>query len=271
LLHSNPWPAAQWVIVAGDRDPSGTGEAKAREFCANQLGANLQTGIALPPAGADGAKVDWLDVLRRDGVEAVRAGIMSAVEFKATDANLGQRAERQQRESELDQIRKDYPLPKAAARLHYDRCRDGEIWAHTDGEPFASPFTIKGFVRQIDNENTYALRIVFRDLNGNPREVDINRKELAGLGGRDVLSHLYDHGFRVVQKGDIEFIQILSINPEREITTVQSPGWHKDIAGISEPIFVTPGGEIFGVIVGQRPNETRDGKTRNSGRLEKSK
>src|SRR5262249_41165821 len=78
-----PWPATKRVIVGTDRDeaskneraPSRRGEIAARKFAALHH-PEIAVSIALP--GKAGDDIDWLDVLQRDGVEAVRSGILSA-------------------------------------------------------------------------------------------------------------------------------------------------------------------------------------------------
>jgi hypothetical protein len=91
-----PWPATKRVVVAADRDeaaengkdPSRAGEKAARIFGA-AVRNRVEVTIALP--GADGSKTDWLDVLRADGVEAVRAGIEAAKGYVPTDAEIDPR------------------------------------------------------------------------------------------------------------------------------------------------------------------------------------
>ena len=57
--------------------------------------------IALP--GPPGEAVDWLDVLRRDGLDAVRAGILdAAVPFVPTEAEIAEAADRRVRAVELE-------------------------------------------------------------------------------------------------------------------------------------------------------------------------
>jgi len=78
-----PWPATRRITVAADRDensggtkpPSRRGE-KAAAILAARLADVLPVSVALP--GEPGGSIDWLDVLRRDGVGAVRSGIEAA-------------------------------------------------------------------------------------------------------------------------------------------------------------------------------------------------
>ena len=82
-----PWPATRMVTIAADRDESKpkddrsfkAGESAARAF-AHGHHERLEIRIALP--GDPGEGVDWLDVLRRAGVDAVRTGIAAASRFE---------------------------------------------------------------------------------------------------------------------------------------------------------------------------------------------
>jgi hypothetical protein len=81
-----PYPATRRITIAADRDEaskngkhgSRRGEEAAREF-GRRHHETLEIAVALP--GAPGESVDWLDVLRREGADAVRAGILAASPF----------------------------------------------------------------------------------------------------------------------------------------------------------------------------------------------
>ena len=82
-----PWPAAKHVIVGADRDefseqgkpPSRRGEIAAQKFAQLHHG-EIAISIALP--GRPGEKIDWLNVLKQEGVELVRRGISDAVSIE---------------------------------------------------------------------------------------------------------------------------------------------------------------------------------------------
>jgi hypothetical protein len=84
-----PWPAAKHIIVGADRDealedgrpPTRRGEIAARKFAALHH-REVDVSIALP--GKQGEKVDWLGVLRCDGVDPVRRGILAAEPYTRT-------------------------------------------------------------------------------------------------------------------------------------------------------------------------------------------
>jgi Toprim domain len=81
-----PWPATRKVTIAADRDEGRpeddrgfkAGESAARAFALAHR-ERLEIHTALP--GDPGEDLDWLDVLRAEGVEAVRSGIASAEPF----------------------------------------------------------------------------------------------------------------------------------------------------------------------------------------------
>ena len=90
-----PYLATKRVTVAGDRDEgskangksgSRRGERAARTFGVKHH-ARLQVGIAMP--GNAGKSVDWLDVLVRDGAEAVREGVLAAIPLRANISGVG--------------------------------------------------------------------------------------------------------------------------------------------------------------------------------------
>ena len=85
-----PYLATTRVTVAGDRDEgskangkpgSRRGERAARTFGVKHQ-ARLQVRIAMPDKAGESA--DWLDVLVRDGVAAVREGVLAAIPFVPT-------------------------------------------------------------------------------------------------------------------------------------------------------------------------------------------
>jgi Toprim domain len=81
-----PWPSARMVTIAADRDEGKpehdrgfkAGEKAALAF-ARTHHEKFVIRIALP--GTVGEDIDWLDVLRTEGIEAMRSGIASAEAF----------------------------------------------------------------------------------------------------------------------------------------------------------------------------------------------
>ena len=64
-------------------DPAEARTPRAHSVCHHET---LDIAIALP--GRPGESTDWLDVLRREGADAVRAGILAATPFAPTAAEL---------------------------------------------------------------------------------------------------------------------------------------------------------------------------------------
>jgi Protein of unknown function (DUF3631)/Toprim domain len=81
------------VCIGADRDEGKAasdagfreGEQAARKFGA----ANSSTPVHIALPGQSGEQIDWLDVLRRGGIEAVRAGFVSAVKYEPAEEELG--------------------------------------------------------------------------------------------------------------------------------------------------------------------------------------
>ena len=89
-----PYPATKRVTIAADRDEAekadGTPGSRRGERAARVFGLRhhetLTICIALP--GKPGESADWLDVLRREGIEAVRSGLTAAAPFVPTQTEL---------------------------------------------------------------------------------------------------------------------------------------------------------------------------------------
>ena len=107
-----PWPKTKEVIVAADRDeaadgghaPSRRGEHAAREFGIRHHPdfageAALPVSIALP--GMPGESVDWLDILRRDGVATVYSGVSGAAAYIPTTTEIERQRDRVARHDRL--------------------------------------------------------------------------------------------------------------------------------------------------------------------------
>jgi hypothetical protein len=123
--------AAKRVIVGADRDEACTdgrpstrrGEVAARKFAALHH-RDIPVSIALP--GKPGEKLDWLDLLRRDGVEAVRSGILTADPYAPTSGSVDDGEGEKQRPS--SDMGDDAEIARLAALspLGYDRVREAE-------------------------------------------------------------------------------------------------------------------------------------------------
>jgi phage/plasmid primase-like uncharacterized protein len=258
-----PWAANREVIVAADRDegskPDGRAGSRRGEQAARQFGLRnrerVNVWISLP--GQPGESVDWLDILRRDGIEAVRAGILAPAPFAPTQIELDDQARGRGREAELRDVAATYPLPALnSTRLTYMHTTAGEVWVHRfagmnpDGtpewEPVTTPFGVSAWLRHIDQADSYGLRVVVADMHGNPRTIDFDRAQLARMGAAEIRAMFMANGLRVEKDGENVVVTALkAANPEREIVVVSRSGWH-EIGGLSDPVFVAPSGEVIG-------------------------
>jgi hypothetical protein len=128
-----PWPAAKHVIVGADRDGASKngrpatrrGEVAARKFAELHHG-EIAVSIAVP--GKPGETMDWLDVLQRDGVEAVRSGILAAEPYTPTSGPVDQQSDADNAEiarlARLSGLSYDRERDAAAIRLG---CRVGTL------------------------------------------------------------------------------------------------------------------------------------------------
>ena len=258
-----PWPATRSVIVGADRDEgvkengkpgSGRGETAARSFAL----AHHQTvtiGIALP--GEPGETMDWLDLLRKTGVETVRTGILAAVPFQPTPKEQEEDTQTRRRRSNLEAVAETYPLPVLyTTLLSYRHTSNHEVWVHKcigkdesgalKWQPVASPFGVTARLRHADQADAYGLRVVLKDMAGQPRPLDIDRATLARMNASDIRALLLAAGLRVEQDGEMIAVAVLkAAQPKREIVTVGRPGWHR-INGVPERVFVTLAGTAIG-------------------------
>jgi len=264
-----PYPATQQVTVCADRDeavkPNGRpgsrrGEQAARRFALLNY-EQIPVYIALP--GESGETVDWLDVLRRDGVHLLLVTIVfSSPKFVPTEAELAELVQQRSGAADLKQVAQGYPLPEMDnTELKYARTPGGKIKVHkivgrrTDpatGQvaeitvPVATPFGVPARLRHADQQDAYGLRCVVQDMNGQPRAVDFDRGELAKLNASEIRSKLYAAGLRTEGEGEQIAVQCLkAADPEREIVVYHRPGWHH-LAGASAPVFICPSGEVIG-------------------------
>jgi hypothetical protein len=256
------YPATTRVTVAADRDEapkadgkpgSRRGELAARAFAIKHR-ERLKVAIVLP--GAVGQSIDWLDVLRRDGAEAVRAGIFAAAAFVPTEAEVSEAEERQGRAAELRRIEGLYPLPFIEGmRLRYQHTRDGRIAIYKfagqgqDGrerwERKCSPIGVSAQLRMADAENVYGLRVAIQDMDAEPRALDFDRADLARMAAVDIRTKFFGAGLQVEGDGEHVAIQILkAAAPKNVIAVVSRPGWHF----LPDPVFATPAGEVFGAV-----------------------
>lgn len=260
-----PWPQTKRVTIAADRDDaqkrgregSQRGEEAAREFALRQFG-KLKVYIAMP--GQEGQSLDWLDVHCADGTDAVKSGILAAQQFVATKEELAERRRRVDRRAELEQIAREYPLPALNTKqLTYAHDAHDRVMVHKvvvekkPGQqpqefvvPVMTPIGVTARLRHADQSNGFGLRIVVQDMNGYPRQIDVERSALAKMAAADIRSLLFEAGLRTEDDGEAIAVACLkAAQSDNEIMIYRRPGWHH-VDGHDAPIFITPAGEVIG-------------------------
>ncbi len=260
-----PYAATKRVTVAADRDeepkpgkPHATraGEKAAREFGMRRH-EEILVDIALP--GAPGSGTDWLDVLRADGVEAVRAGIEAATPFRPTQAEIDERARRAEQRSRLAEVSAEYPIPRLnTMTVFYDHAEDGKVWIHklvTKGKgenaeivpvPICTPFGATARLRYEDQAESYGLRVALLDMRGHRRLIDLDRGDLAKTHAAEARTALFSNGLRAEAQGEHTAVELLkATHPTAEIAVVRKTGWHP-FGSDGDAFFVCPDGEVIG-------------------------
>ena len=265
-----PYPATTRITIGADRDeapkPGKTGDrpgSRRGETAAHKFGVKhhdrIDVKIALP--GDPGETVDWLDILLRNGVEAVRAGILRAESYVPTLTELDEHERNGERASEMALIAGTYPLPAMdLVTLTYWHTAAGKIKVHRviehrnsepgDKEPLlipvATPFGVAARLRHVDQADAFGLRVVVQDMNGQPRAIDVDRSALGHMAAAEIRSMLFAAGLRTEGDGEMLAVQCLkAADPEREIIVVKRPGW-QEVEGLPDPVFITPKGETIG-------------------------
>jgi hypothetical protein len=212
---------------------------------------SIPVAIALP--GAPGQGYDFLNLFLDKDPDRVRAALFASELIEPTPEEIEEFKNRRQRKSEIERVAAAYPPPPG---LDYHPTRAGEIWLHrhkkATGEKktdelvaVCSPFAIPAFLRKIDGEEAYALRIAVQDLNGNARLLDIDRGDLARQGASEIRARLMRAGLRVDNGGENDIVAALKrIRPQDEIIAVSRTGRHTSPEG--DAYFVSPGGRVFG-------------------------
>jgi hypothetical protein len=268
-----PWPKTKKVIVAADRDEAAAddnrpasrrGEDAARTFGIRHHreftgGAAPLVSIALP--GMPGESIDWLDILLRDGLAAVRTGVLGGAAFAPTADELERYRTSVTKAERLKEVIETYLLPHLdKLRVEFRYTPRDEIWAHKWGEksnqetgerfeswtPIASPMGVVALLQLAEEDDAYGLRVLVEDMSGKPRTVDFERGELARLGASEIRARLFAAGLRVESDGENICIQFLkAARPATLVTIVSRPGWHR-LPGLPDKVFITPAGEAIG-------------------------
>jgi hypothetical protein len=113
-----------------------------------------------------------------------------------------------------------------------DTREESEVWA-----PVCSPFTMSAWLRLVDDDDAYGVRVLVADYKGAPRVLDFQRGELSCLGASEIRSRLLDAGMRVADGGEVTIVEVLKeAAPTAELDAAAVTGWQ----GGS---FISPGGE----------------------------
>jgi phage/plasmid primase-like uncharacterized protein len=258
-----PYPATARITIGTDRDegekdgkPGSRRGERAARACGIRHHEQLTIDIALP--GAPGESVDWLDVLLRDRIDAVRAGLQRAAPFVPSQEELDAAARCQSCATELEETARQYPLPPMdTLTLRYAHTAKGQVKIHKvletrEGEvliPVATPLGIPARLRFIDQGEAYGLRCVVQGMNRQPQIIDLERGALPRMAATEIRSRLFTAGLRTEADGEMVAVQILkAADPEREIIALRRPGWHEghEVTGCPDPIFITPSSLVIG-------------------------
>jgi hypothetical protein len=221
------------------------------------VGRQLEVLIALP--GQGGTAYDFLNLFRDTDPDRVRTIIGAASPFRPTSEEIEEFKNRGRRRSEIEEIAAAFPIPPLIGlRVEYRHTQSGEIWLHRfvktvedkeTGEvtetwtPVCTPMTPAAFLRMIDANNTYALRMMVADTDGGTCFIDFNRGDLVLLGASEIRFRLLEAGLRVANSGEMTIVEILKqVKPPIEIVGVSRSGWQRRTAS-NNSAFLTPGGE----------------------------
>ncbi|GJD53817.1 hypothetical protein OPKNFCMD_6595 [Methylobacterium crusticola] len=256
-----PWPATKRITIAADRDeatkpgrhdPTRRGERAARTF---GIRRHTQFAVAIALAGDPRTATDWLEVHGRDGVEAVRSGILAAAAFVPTAAEIQEERDRLEGIATVQTVARDYPLPALESMtLTYQRTRSGKVWVHQavkvgysiDMVPVTSPLGVVARLRMVDDGDAYGLRLAVEGFDGKRRTIDVDRATFAKQGAAEIRAMLFGAGLRAEGEGEHVAVRALkAADPQQEISVVRRPGWHR-VDGTAGKFFVCPSGRIIG-------------------------
>lgn len=258
-------PEATTVVLLADHDASGAGLAAARRAAERLCAEGRRVWLAAPPDAGD----DFNDLFLHKGPEAVKAAIDAAVAWGEDGTVPAAEDGAAQLElepvvgataPEPDEVARTaatYPLPAVEGiELRYFRTRKGDVLVHRNAgrdknghtvwRAVASPFGVPARLRYLDHDGAYGLRMLVRDMEGEPRAVDFPRAGLARQGAQDIRSALFAAGLLTYGDGDQVALAVLkAADPREEILVVSRPGWHR-LDDCDRPVFVTPAGRAIG-------------------------
>jgi hypothetical protein len=148
--------------------------------------------------------------------------------------------------NDLAYINQAYPLPKwISPRLEYRARVSGEIWVYrfvgtekrTDKNGreieieiwrhICTPFSMPAWLRLLDADQAFGVRMLIADRDGEPHAVDFQRGELARQRASEIKARLMDAGMRFAPGGESTVVDVLKeAGPESYLDTVSVTGWH---------------------------------------------
>ena len=250
-----PWAATRRITIAADRDEDKPGAGfKRGERAARTLGMRLakeaenrgrqiETLIALP--GESGTGYDFLDLFHAEDLAGVRNTILAAVPFQPTAKEIAEWERLTALQNEIAKLNRTFPLPRwVTPKLQYRPRAWGELWVHKflwvtkdkeTGEevevwaPICSPFSMSAWLRLVDDDDAYGVRVLVADHKAAPRALDFQRGELSRLGASEIRSRLMDAGMRVANGGEDTIVEVLKeAAPTEELDAVSATGWQGD-------------------------------------------
>lgn len=267
------------LYIAGDRDdePNEKGFVSHAGEKAGRALANLHVGripvhLALP--GSPGTDTDWLNILERQGPSAVYDGIQNSPLYESSNASAKTKTPYQNQQDapktpsssmSASEVESLYPVPVMNSEEFRYEHTNGEWWLYRrrtkkeEGEvvefwvPACTPFAVTKRLVLLDGNDgpSYALRLAIQGMSGQLHEIDVSRSLLAKSGAADMKSLMFKAGLRTEGDGDSVAVAVLkSANPSKEVRVVARPGWHR-IGEMTDPIFVSPTGEVIGNLDGQ--------------------
>jgi hypothetical protein len=242
--------AGRRVIIWPDHDEPGLAFASACATLATDAGAASVGIVEIPEEWPEG----W--DLADEPPDGVDTEIVTAMLLNA-DTN-GPPAD----PNDIVYIARIFPLPRwLQARLKYDHYgrevwvkrllrrqpavdENGEVVTDQNGNPVdeeiwtlvCTPFSIAAWLKLLDADNTYGLRLLIADRQGEPQSVDFERAELGRQRAAEVKARLFAAGMRFAPGQENLIVDVLKeVNPDACLDTVSVTGWAGDT-------FISPKG-----------------------------
>lgn len=250
-------PNVERVILVADRDEAGrTGAEKAARAVAE---AGVHVAVAVPPEGAKDAN----ELLRRKGLEAVRAMLNTAVRWEPETASAS---------GADDSTRTDNTKAKAAEPAGangFVMRKTGLFFCDPDPEKddilLSGPFEVVAEARDVVG-GAWSVVLVWKDHDGREHEWAMPRAMLAG-DGADYRRALLDGGLYVApgrKARELLTTYLATVRVKARATCVDRTGWHGRVYVSSGRTFGDTKGERvllqgFGTATEVKPRGTLEG------------